>query len=527
LLIVFEDAHLLVINKPAGMNTHAPSPYAGEGIYDWLRHREPRWADLSIIHRLDKETSGIMVFGKTTLANRSLTDQFASRSVKKRYLLATDRTVAKKTIKARSTLVRTGEKYLSRPLHAGDDLAETEFSFLRRENGRSIVEARPSTGRTHQIRVHAAEHGFPILGDQLYGGISADRLWLHAAELEFTHPVSGEPVRFQSPVNFTADSRQQLRQLLIDPAATNAYRLVHGASDGWPGWYVDRLSELLLSQSDSPLTVRQREFLGVLLRATQSHSAYHKTLARQVRRSTPAQASPKLVVGEPAASSFEVRENGVRYELSFDEGYSTGIFLDQRDNRRRLLQNYIGIDFPVFEGELHGHNTLNVFAYTCAFSICAALAGARTTSLDLSKKYLDWGARNFALNGVDPAGHDFIYGDAFDWMRRFAKKNRVFEVIILDPPTFSQSKVSGIFRAAQDYARLIDLTLPLLAANGVLLASTNAAQWPAEDFVLAIESAVARNKRDILAKHYFPQPPDFPVTRAERAYLKTVWLRIR
>src|SRR5271154_5770391 len=72
--VIFEDEHLLVVNKPAGMNTHAPSPYAGEGIYEWLKHREPRWSKLAIIHRLDKETSGVMVFGKTKEANKSLTE---------------------------------------------------------------------------------------------------------------------------------------------------------------------------------------------------------------------------------------------------------------------------------------------------------------------------------------------------------------------------------------------------------------------------------------------------------------------
>src|SRR5688572_31645444 len=74
--ILFEDEDILVAEKPAGMNTHAPSPFAGEGFYDWLRNRDPRWARLAIVHRLDKETSGVMVFGKTPLANRSLTDQF-------------------------------------------------------------------------------------------------------------------------------------------------------------------------------------------------------------------------------------------------------------------------------------------------------------------------------------------------------------------------------------------------------------------------------------------------------------------
>src|SRR5215831_19582375 len=81
--LIFEDEHLLVVNKPPGWNTHAPSPYAGEGIYDWLRYREPRWSRLAIIHRLDKETSGVIVFSKTELANRSLTQQFTKREVQK------------------------------------------------------------------------------------------------------------------------------------------------------------------------------------------------------------------------------------------------------------------------------------------------------------------------------------------------------------------------------------------------------------------------------------------------------------
>src|ERR1022692_2776284 len=104
--VLFEDEHLLVVNKPAGMNTHAPSPFAGEGIYDWLRHREPRWANLAIMHRLDKETSGVMVFAKTPLANRSLTGQFSAHGVRKKYLLLTDRAVREGQFVVMSALVR-------------------------------------------------------------------------------------------------------------------------------------------------------------------------------------------------------------------------------------------------------------------------------------------------------------------------------------------------------------------------------------------------------------------------------------
>ena len=107
--------------------------------------------------------------------------------------------------------------------------------------------------------------------------------------------------------------------------------------------------------------------------------------------------------------------------------------------------------------------------------MAAARAGARTTSLDLSKKYLEWGKRNFALNNLDPTPHDFIYGDAFNWLKRLAKMGRRFDVVILDPPTFSQSKESGVFRAEKDYGKLVAAALPLIKAGGVLFASTNAA----------------------------------------------------
>src|ERR1041385_973879 len=106
--ILHEDDHLLVVNKPAGMNTHAPSPFAGEGIYDWLRHREARWAKLAIIHRLDKETSGVIVFGKTPRPNRSLTEQFTRRAVRKKYLLLTTSTKAQRELLVKSKIARVG-----------------------------------------------------------------------------------------------------------------------------------------------------------------------------------------------------------------------------------------------------------------------------------------------------------------------------------------------------------------------------------------------------------------------------------
>ncbi len=521
--VIFEDEHLLVVNKPAGLNTHAPSPFAGEGIYDWLRHREPRWAALAIMHRLDKETSGVLLFTKTTLANRSLAAQFETHSVRKKYRLVTDRAVARDEFTAVSALVRAGEKYLSRPLHAGGDRAETHFRVVDRTGAQTVVEAEPVTGRTHQIRVHAAEHGFPILGDTLYGGTSAPRVCLHASDLMLKHPATNQEIALRTPVDFHEHPRRVLRAALIDPQTTNASRLIHGASDGWPGWHVDRLGDYLLSQSERALTAAQREFLETL----PHRAAYHKLLTRQVRQTSAAQACPQLVLGHAAPERFPVLENGVKFELSFNEGYSVGLFLDQRDNRRRFLVNHVAAEFPLFADVAAGSEVLNTFAYTCGFSVCAALAGARTTSLDLSKKYLEWGKRDFLLNGLDPAAHEFIFGDVFDWLRRLAKKQRAFDAIVLDPPTFSQSKEHGAFRAEKDYGKLVATALPLLKPGGVLFASTNAAGLKPEEFLETIAAAIRAARREILQRHYAPQPPDFPITRAEPAYLKTVWLRIK
>lgn len=511
-MIIFEDEHLLVTNKPAGWSTHSPAPFAGEGLYEWLKGREPRWSRLAIIHRLDKETSGLIVFGKTTAANRSLTAQFEKGRVRKKYLLLTDRQPPKAPLRVKTALVRAGERYVSRPIHAGAEIAETHFGAARAEGGFWPVEAEPLTGKTHQIRVHAAASGFPILGDTLYGGTAAERVCLHAVEIKFAHPATDEPVSFTVPPNFSENPRQALRAAVIDASQTNAWRLIHGAADGWPGLYIDRLGDFVLAQSAGPLTAAQRDFV-------QNFSAkgvYHKILERQAR------AAPQWLSGAKAPGEILARENGLQFALRFDEGYSVGLFLDQRDNRRRLLTRYIApkLDIPP------APEVLNAFAYTCGFSVCAAAAGGRVTSLDLSKKYLDWGKHNFILNQFDPGKHEFIFGDAFDWFRRLAKKRRLFDVIILDPPTFSRSKERGVFQVEKNFGGLMAAALPLLKPGGLMLASSNAATLEPEKFLDAIDRAASQGRRRVTARQYIPQPPDFPVHRAEPAYLKTVWLQI-
>jgi len=301
---------------------------------------------------------------------------------------------------------------------------------------------------------------------------------------------------------------------------TTAYRLVHGAAHGWPGHHVERLGDWLLWDTEDPLAKAPPPVDFV------PRGIYRKLLRRRVRQTTMDEAAPVLLTGEPAPDRFQVRENGVRFELSFVEGYSYGLFLDQRENRRALLEATEAPGAPPGLGRLKGRTLLNAFAYTCAFSVCAALAGTETTSLDLSRKYLDWGRRNFEANGLDPAGHDFIYGDVFDWFRRLRNKGRHFDMVLLDPPTFSKSRRKGVFKVERDYATLVEMAAGLVAAGGLLFCSTNAATWARGAFRDSVAAGLAAARRGVRHEAFVGQPPDFPVTPLQPAYLKTFWLRL-
>jgi 23S rRNA (cytosine1962-C5)-methyltransferase len=353
--------------------------------------------------------------------------------------------------------------------------------------------------------------------------------------LELAHPRTGAVLVWEVAPDFSRPPGDGLRAAIIDQAETTAFRAIHGAADGAPGEYGERLGGWILVEGEGsgpsarsrlPAVSPAETGQGAESRAEPVVGVYFKQLRRQIRQTTPPDVSPRLLTGQAAPARFEVRENGLRFELSFTEGYSTGLFLDQRDNRRRLLTRHVAAAFPLLAREDGAGELLNCFAYTCAFSVCGAAGGMRTTSLDLSRKYLDWGRRNFALNGLDSAAHDFIYGDVFEWLQRLAKKGRRFQTVVLDPPTFSRSREHGDFRAESDYADLVSLALPLLASGGVLLASTNAARLLPERFVTQVRSAVTAAGRRVLLEHYVPQPPDFPVTREEPAHLKTLWMRI-
>ncbi|MCW5559137.1 MAG: hypothetical protein KIT22_15070, partial [Verrucomicrobiae bacterium] len=291
--VVFEDDDLLVVHKPPGWNTHAPAPFAGEGIHEWLKHREPRWSRLAIVHRLDKDTSGLLVFGKSPEANRSLTAQFARREVGKEYHCVTDRPVPSEAWIVRSGMVRVGDRYATAPEGTGER-AETRFRLMRRDGALSWLAVEPVTGRTHQIRVHAASQGLPLLGDRLYGGAPAPRLHLHAARLTVAHPRDGRAMTWEVPAEFDRTPAASLRSAILRPEETSAWRVAHGSSDDAPGVYAERWADSLLIEAEtSPVEAEESRLREWISRragneAGQASGIYFKALRRQVRQTAPA-----------------------------------------------------------------------------------------------------------------------------------------------------------------------------------------------------------------------------------------------
>jgi 23S rRNA (cytosine1962-C5)-methyltransferase len=219
-------------------------------------------------------------------------------------------------------------------------------------------------------------------------------------------------------------------------------------------------------------------------------------------------------------------ENGVRYEIRFGEGYSVGLFPDQRDNRRRVMVNHVAPGFQIREGGMEGSRVLNLFAYTCGFSVCAALAGAETTSVDLSRRPLDWGRANFQVNGLDPELHHFIAGDAIEWVRRLQRQGRTYDLVVVDPPTFSRSRKGKVFQVEKHLGALVEEIVSVVAPEGTLFVSTNAAGLAPEAFAEELQAAVRRAGRRIRHEHPCTQSADFPTGRQQPAHLKARWIRL-
>ena len=207
--ILYEDEHLLVLDKPAGLSV-LPDGWEKDAPY-LVRFLEEQYGKIFIVHRLDKITSGVMVFARDAETHRALSIQFESREAEKTYHAIVEGNPKWEEKIARHPLrANVGHKHRTMVDNKNGKHSETRFRVIKRyqarpEQGRgelALIEAKPMTGRTHQIRVHAYALGHPLVGDVLYGAQEAygiARPMLHAQSLSFLHPATNQRVRFTAP----------------------------------------------------------------------------------------------------------------------------------------------------------------------------------------------------------------------------------------------------------------------------------------------------------------------------------------
>ncbi len=621
--ILYQDDDIVVVDKPAGLPTHAAEagdPYPG----DVLRavQAQLNLPYLGMHQRLDAETSGVLLFAARREANAALAEAFAGRSVEKVYLALVHGTPARPDGTVAAPIAREhGERYrVTTPRDKRGQSAVTHYRLLEQApDGRySLLEVRPETGRSHQIRLHLAHLGHPVVGDWLYGPGSepaarpsaasrsakvqgsgragrpsaagrasptrplsgtgseaarhpagstrdrpapqaAPRLGLHAYRLTVPHPTSGLPVSFTAPppalfgrlaaglpelelaaagrhvrqVKATSAGLLELLDLALarraplaaDPATT-IYRLFNGQADGLPGLTVDRYGAALVvgvyDDWPAPRAGRPTPLAPALLEhvlaAAGAGAVYVKFRQRQASRveeeALPALAPPEPVLGR-ALGEYPAHEDGLAYLVRPGEGWNAGLFPDMREMRGRV------------RAWAPGQRVLNCFAYTCGFGLAATAGGAsRVLNLDVSRPVLERGQANYRANGYVPDVHDFLYGDAFDWLARLVRRQEQFDLVVLDPPGFARTK-THIFSAARDWGKLAGLASQVVAPDGLLIACCNVAELSWRSFRDRVVAGLdeAWRAAEIVGVYHAP-PLDFPSPPGHESYLKILVARL-
>jgi 23S rRNA (cytosine1962-C5)-methyltransferase len=287
-------------------------------------------------------------------------------------------------------------------------------------------------------------------------------------------------------------------------AHTDTHRLASSA-----GAWIERFGpDILINYAEEST---RDQLVEELQRWSENHAlSFRRTFVRYLPRQNEDRAAPQLLIGDPNLPlTTTVSEENVTYEIDFSAGYSVGLFLDQRANRR-LLRG------------VAPRQVLNTFAYTCSFSLVAALAGAETVSIDLSRKSLDRGRANFRLNELDDSKHRFLADDVMDVLPRLARRGEKFDAIVLDPPTFSRGNRGRRFQVEHDLESLVSAALELLAPEGRILLSTNCTRLNSRDLEQLARYALKLSRRTATF-HREPELPDIPGDLAAR----TLWMVFR
>ena len=292
---------------------------------------------------------------------------------------------------------------------------------------------------------------------------------------------------------------------------TTAFRLFNQEGDGFGGLTVDLYGDYAVFSWYNSYVYQIRKVISEAFRQVfpEVLGTYEKIRFKGLDYES------AHVYGQEAPEFFTVLENGVLYQVFMNDGLMTGIFLDQHEVRGSLV-----------DGLAMGKSLLNMFSYTAAFSVAAAMGGAsQTTSVDLAKRSRELSQAHFQANGISKDDHRFIVMDVFEYFKYAKRKDLTYDVIVLDPPSFARNK-KQTFSVAKDYHKLISQSLEILNPEGIIIASTNAANVSRQKFTEQIDKGFAGRSYQILNKYGLPV--DFAYNKKDESsnYLKVISMKV-
>ena len=324
--------------------------------------------------------------------------------------------------------------------------------------------------------------------------------------------VSTDKVTFNQAF-FEALFRQakEKRSAYFQDDLTTAFRLFNQEGDGFGGLTVDLYGDYAVFSWYNSYVYQIRKVISEAFRQVfpEVLGTYEKIRFKGLDYES------AHVYGQEAPDFFTVLENGVLYQVFMNDGLMTGIFLDQHEVRGSL------VDWLAM-----GKSLLNMFSYTAAFSVAAAMGGAsQTTSVDLAKRSRELSQAHFQANGISTDDHRFIVMDVFEYFKYAKRKGLTYDVIVLDPPSFARNK-KQTFSVAKDYHKLISQSLEILNPEGIIIASTNAANVSRQKFTEQIDKGFAGRSYQILNKYGLPA--DFAYNKKDESsnYLKVISMKV-
>lgn len=295
---------------------------------------------------------------------------------------------------------------------------------------------------------------------------------------------------------------------------TTAFRVFNGEGDGIGGFTIDYFDGYYLINWYSEGIYSLRKYIVESI----SELVDYKGIYQKKRFATDGKYIDEddFVMGERGNFPVIVKENKVNFAIYLNEGAMVGVFLDQRDVRKKLRDHYV-----------KGKTVLNTFSYTGAFSVFAAIGGAaKTTSVDLANRSLSKTIEQFSINDIDYEAQDIIVEDVFNYFKYAVKKELKFDTVILDPPSFARSKKFK-FSAEKDYINLLIEAIQITEDDGVIVASINCSKFNMNKFKSFIHKAFIETKYTYKIIEEFSLPSDFKINPEykEGNYLKVVFIK--